>query len=336
MAGGSRIGVVIALAVACRGGSKPADPVSTGPAAPAAVEPQAYVLGSGVARDYRRAAALYAERCADGCGDLAACRSLYELVVDSRGMVPRLEHVGVLMRMCRRGDVLGCALASLMGVADKDAVGPDRLPGDCALGDASACHVELMFAYVDGTGAFDEPVPPEVRHARLERRMDNAASKQCRRGIARACRIMVENETWYCREHMPGTDCVAEVSAARRAERIDPAPLDFAWKQVQASCSAGDADACALIPGRAILPRVLCDAGDYVRCAELGEHGDAHAAELACKAGIGARCTPPGPASGTAGAVVDTVKRLAGDCDTRHDATACKTLAAMRSPSACP
>src|SRR5215510_915772 len=105
MAGGSRIGVVITLAVACRGGSKPADPSPTRPAAPSAVEPQAYVLGDGVARDYRRAAALYAERCADGCGDLAACRSLYQLVVDSRGMVPRLAHAGVLMRMCWRRDV---------------------------------------------------------------------------------------------------------------------------------------------------------------------------------------------------------------------------------------
>jgi hypothetical protein len=72
--------VVLAVVAAC--GSPP--PPSTPPRVLTPLErARVYELAS--ARDYARAAEIYATACADGKGDLPACRKLVEVLVDGRG-----------------------------------------------------------------------------------------------------------------------------------------------------------------------------------------------------------------------------------------------------------
>lgn len=310
---------------------------ATQEASPVSMSPQAYESGSGVARDYRKAAAVYREQCADGCGDLAACRSLFDLAIDSRGIVPRVEHVATLTRMCKRGDSLGCSIASLLGVVDSSTAQPATNTGErCAAGDASACEVELSMAYDEGIGApFEEPETEQELATKLEARMNNAASQLCRRGMVKACNEMVEHETFACRLESPPRNCIADVTADRRARGIDPAPLAYAWERVQQACHDGDADACALVPGHELSAKDLCNAGDYGSCAELATRGDTQAGKIACEAGVGTSCTPPRAGEGTVAAVIDAVKQLDIRCEADRDTEACRQLAALRSPPAC-
>lgn len=305
----------LAVALAC----------SCSTAKPTPIPAQAYERGTGVPRDYRKAAAIYAEQCADGCGELAACRSLFDFAVSGRGFVPHVAQVATLAQMCRRNDVLGCAIGELLLGAT------DHKPfATCADGDRSACDVELMSAYFDGLGmSFEEPPREAEVTARLAHHMTNTASKLCRGGMTKACIDMVQHETYGC-EH----DCIETVSAERRARGIDPAPLQFAWERVNDACRDGDADACDLIPGRELPPRALCEAGDYRRCAELAAHGDAYAGKIACDDGVGTSCVPPRSGPATAVTVVDAVKDLRKRCDA-HEEAACTTLNALRTPPAC-
>ena len=194
-----------------------------------------------------------------------------------------------------------------------------------------------MLAYFDGLGGpVEEPMPEQEVVAMLEHRMNNAASELCHRGMTKACREMVEHETLTCSLDASIGQCIEDVSADRRARGIDPAPLVYAWERVQQVCREGDADACALVPGHELSPQALCNAGDYLSCAELGARGDTHAGKIACESGIGTSCMPPRAGDGTAVAVVDAVKQLHGRCDTHGDAEACRVLAALRSPPPCP
>lgn len=307
--------------VACGSGS------DTPPPTPAS--PDTFLVGN--ARDYRRAATAYAAKCADGCGDLAACRSLFDLEVRSRGIAPKLADFSALVRMCARDDMQACSIVSIVGLvhSETDVGHPEKR---CADGDASACRMELGLAYFGGLSPTEGKVDEAAATAQLERQMTNSASTLCKGGMIDACKSMVEHELSPCLDR---ADCITTVSEARRARKIDPAPLMFAWERVQQACGAGDADACELVPGKHIAPKSLCDAGDFVRCAELGKKGDASAAKVACDAGLGASCVPPRDAGGTAESVVTELQHLRERCLEKHEPDACDAFKAIGSPPAC-
>lgn len=250
-------------------GSPARRPVENTPAP--TVDPRDYELGLGVPRDYRRAVAIYDERCAAGCGDLAACRRAFDLVHVGRGRMPTTDDVGTLMRMCDRGDAIGCGAMAVIGLATghSDIVAAPAPVPDCDAGDQSACEAEL-WSFDATFGPYDEPGATAERderdRTRAEQRLTGTLSRLCRHDMLAACLKIVDDELGYCTE----PTCVADRSAQLVKWGLDPAPLHTAWFATTSACGRGDADACARVPDHAIDPHVLCAAGDYDACAGLG------------------------------------------------------------------
>lgn len=288
------LSAALALALGCGGSSGSSSspgPLSGTPTAARTDDARAYMLGRGVARDYRKAAALYAERCRDGCGDLAACETWLDLSLQQRGMSVTAATFSVAARLCDRKVVEACLIAAMAGVRDKAALEglPDRaaLQTRCDGGDVRACRAEL------GT---DMGLSDSSSHAERMRDLEERVCLEA--DYLPACIASVNS--WYatCQSgeifSAPrGKPCVDARVAWLTGITVDPTPTKRVWSKVEAACSEGDADACRLVPGREIDPRVLCEAGDFGTCERLAEIGDAHAAAVGCTGGLGELCNPP-------------------------------------------
>src|SRR4051794_26626593 len=277
------------------GGGKPAGPpvrdvpISNAPSvkldptrtAARRAEARAFELGTSGTRDYRRAAMIYDELCADGCGDHEACRELIDLAVHERGTVMTPARVAIPARLCDRGDQVACWFASLFGVRDPSAFTAD-LATLCTAGDRKACEGSVEFDFGDVGTVGDVLARPRPLAA-------------CDAGAADGCASLFA-ELWpYCSAHdtAPGTACVEKRAAEWKATGGDPTPLLVAWQQVQALCARGDAKACDWVPGKELDELALCTAGDYFRCQSLANRGEDRARPVACAGGITELCTPP-------------------------------------------
>lgn len=280
-------------------------------------EARALELGTGGTRDYRRAAQLYDELCAAGCGDADACRELVALALNERGTVMTPARLVIPARLCDRGDQVACWVASLFGVRD-----PSTFKGEltalCAAGDRKACDASVVFDIGDVGDVLARPRPLAA----------------CNGGSASGCASLFSGLWAYClaRDIAPGRACVDLRATEWRTAGGDPAPLLASWAQVQALCARGEAEACDSVPGRELDESARCDAGDFARCESLANQGDDRAARVACAGGITERCTPPRPRPSTGGAeALATRDRCA-----KGDVAACQAAMARTQIPACP
>ncbi|HEY1552498.1 MAG TPA: substrate-binding domain-containing protein [Kofleriaceae bacterium] len=259
-----RAAVALAL-VACSG--SPARVVAPKPAPPPLEQARGFELPPH--RDYARAAAIYSDACRDGQGDLLACRKLLAAILHARGTEfddHRLERIADAM--CGNHDLYGCVALSYALDAPRDAplrTEAERARSDpgpaCEHGDAAACDVVLELQGPNMAGA--------VRH--------REASSACNAGVLRGCAELIADVTACAPNN--AARCTLGLEVAWRAG-TKHAEID-ALARVRAACDRGDADACALLPGRELAPAELCAAHDYTACAAAACAGDASADAIA-------------------------------------------------------
>jgi phosphate transport system substrate-binding protein len=274
--------VVAVLLAACGGAARPAAPAI--PASPLA-RAEAFERGAGVPRDYRKAAGLYERHCDAGRGDPEACRRLVRATMAGRGTGVDLLRVAQIESVqCFAGSAPSCAIAmriawraggekhvdslreKLVGLLGED------IDGACERGDVAACEVWLGAQGLDVSGSSGR-----------EAKRDHAADLMCKQGLIAGCVYLVEGVN-LCGYEADAGRCVDEWT--REAGADERAAL--AW--LHRRCDAGDAEACATLPGREVALPELCRAHDYGACAELACLGDAAAAAVAATHGTGANC----------------------------------------------
>lgn len=279
-----------ALAVACAvaacngacGGAKPR-PQPTPPATLEAA--RAAERGTGMPRDYERAAAIYDQLCAGGRGSIEACFDLKDAMVDGRGAKRDVRRIydldGVL---CSRGEPLACyehavldaMQASAMGRRDKDIDTGllDRvlaqLAAACERGDGRACEATVMGGD-SGSAEWDR------RHK---------YSKACLAGRMDACgRVVIELDLCGEPEVDDAAGCEQRLLAEWRSHDFDSDLVADAQKLFD-ECHAGNAQACEHVPTQRIAMSELCAAHDYGACARLGCVGDDAAQAQAIAHGV--------------------------------------------------
>jgi phosphate transport system substrate-binding protein len=253
---------------------------------------QAAERGTGMARDYTKAAAIYATACNEGRGDVAACRRLIGAIGEARG-VDRdvMRAVTIARAICARHDLVGCVVVAyaaprVSGERDEEPVvkaelARDRdLGSECDRGDASACEAALAMQFPNFQGS-----------SGVEEKQNALRAAACRAGVLDGCVALLE-----------GLDlCRFEAGAARCADKLiaewkhyeDRDHLD-ALDRVRGECDRGDAEACETLPGREIAYDVRCRAHDWGACAAMACRGDKAAEEQAKRHAAEANCTKEG------------------------------------------
>jgi hypothetical protein len=328
------------------GAPRPPQPAPAAAAPAAASDPAVHAaarrleLGQGGQRDFMRAASLYRAACADGCGDLTACRHALRLAIAGRGPVVRPDDVRVLHRMCQRGDRAGCGAAQLLDLVMERTSAKVSPPGPtCQGGDAAACDAAVL---LDPPGLFwmppidGPPVLPSAsqRDAALQVRLDGDVARLCERGDLHACVRLLDR--WPVRCVDGDAACVTQLGQDARRLGAHPGLLEAAWTTLDRGCTDGDVDACAVTRPGALDAPALCAAGDLLRCLALAGGGDADASKRACAAGLTAACGP-GPVQ-----LSDPLRPLLDELGTRAaacrggQAAACAGLDQLTGPAACP
>ncbi len=315
-------------------------PVPVATLTPAGFDPRRHLLGAGVARDYRAAAGGYANLCAGGCGDLAACRALATLVKEERGLLPSRDQLPIAARMCARHDPVGCGLIMILmqGVAGAPDEAATAAP--CVEPTSAACDSEVFFAI----GLFEFPTddgPPPANQglARVRGRLEDDLARLCVAGRADACGKLLRTYPFGCDGPAAARCALRRIDEANAAfpdePPVAPTPVLAAGAVLVSACRSGDADACALTDAGPIDPHVLCRAGDLGRCAELARAGDKDAAALACQAGQTHWCDPATAERATVNAMIEELRQLAAAC-AGGDGAACAQRRALVTPAACP
>jgi hypothetical protein len=279
--------------------------------------------GRGVPRDYRKAVEIYRAACHDGCGELASCQRLFRLAGDDRGVVmPGKEMVTLVGRLCDRHDEYACIASVLVGLRDERAIphveDKDKLLASCEAGDLAACQLTIFGASFNFGGS-----------STVEEREQTAAQKACLLGDVDGCVTVAKHWQYRCE----GKDLLACLDA-ETAEWVkddaglakEAAELHDVVKRVITACTDGDRDACEAI-GKDIPRTQLCDAGDFDACRKLADDGDAHAKQIACAAGIDAKCDVKVPAQPDARAVGEFLRLARQQCDKDHNQQMCDELA---------
>jgi TPR repeat protein len=276
--------VALVLLAACRGSSR-AREASKPPMSPLD-RARAFERGSGEPRDYTTAYALYAQLCRDGAGDAEACRRQLRMLAEARGAPAgdrdalRRRYGDLARAVCeRQHNAVACYVAALAS-GSAEAVPPavraelDQPRHSCEAGDVDAC--ELALSGFDFSGS----------SGRKEER-ERAAAMGCSKDDIMLCAAVVRELT-ECRVQ-PGIErCRDQLVATWRAN--DDRERLAALSKLDTACAAGDADACAAIPGRELARDALCKAHDYNACAELrclgnqvaGADAEAHGGEANC------------------------------------------------------
>jgi hypothetical protein len=204
-----------------------------------------------VARDYRRAAQIYEQRCRRGEGDLAACRELVFAALRHRGdaKIVGFDGAAVLQRACDHGDWQACAFravdfdrAKARAACDAGtpaacvaAVSADAFSQSGTVEDEDrqrlerACRADFVEACIDLTGPGRQALAPDLaEHLR----------RACKAGDADACAAAGTpiSPAELCRAH--------DYEACAVAGKTDPAALERA-------CDAGVPSACTDLAVRA-------------------------------------------------------------------------------------
>lgn len=291
------VALVLLVLAGCRAEprSSPLPRPTGAPAAPRSmlVQAEAWERGDGVRRDYGRAAALYEEACREGKGDLAACRRLLDAIGEARGARSDRERlISLATAMCLDGgDTEACVLSMFIWLGRSAPSTPqaraierkleeldvEHIDERCAAGEVRACEGFLamsgMFFGGDGSSAEEE--------------RDAARAVLCKDGQLARCGDLIDDVT-ACAGAPDPEACVERV--VDDWTQYEARDLLDALARVRRGCDAGDARACAVLPGRAIPREELCAARDYGACAELGCRGDADAARLGADNGARVRC----------------------------------------------
>jgi len=285
----SLVGLVLLAVTAC-GSPRATDPVPVAPAAtPQAA--RAAERGTGVPRDFERAATIYAALCDDGRGALDACFALVDAIEEARGTAyDRQREIGLDNMLCRRGDSVACVSSILLRDVDAPVrqrpLGAGEPPDDtqiaelkrqlgrvkdaCERGDGRAC--ELVASESGGDGST----------AQYERRKMYGVA--CRAGRFQSC-WQIAYDLEMCDAADDVAACEARQVAAWRANEYDADRIAAATSLTDA-CHAGDARACDGLPNRRIPLAALCAAHDYRACGELGCIGDDAAGAVALAHGV--------------------------------------------------
>ena len=248
-------------------GSTPPKPAPSHHAAPPVSQLERgldFERGRGVARDYRRAVAVYRDACRDGCGELASCQRLFKLAAVDRGVVIDGREMATLAtRLCDRHDMNGCIASLLMGVRGEDAImKPEPEEGEkaCEAGDLGACQLIEFSAGFNFGGS-----------STVEERAHRAEEKACQLGDLDGCVERMKHEQNECGEQEASACIEAKLAMLRTgwgASAEDQRQFDEMAGELRAiahttitACTDGDADACEAI--HRDIPRAqLCDAGD--------------------------------------------------------------------------
>jgi phosphate transport system substrate-binding protein len=210
--------------------------------------------GDGVARDYQAAADVYRAACADGSGDLAACRRLLNFELEGRGVdVDHARAQALAAAICARDDLTGCLVTALSdNNPSQELIEKCRrlleLPCDAA--HLARCEVPL------------EPFASTKRGSSRQAASREFAGRGCALGVIEAC---VDLRSAAGKEH------------------------DAAVVVLTGACRRGDATACDSID-QPLDAAPLCKAHDYNACMALGCAGDASAAEIARAHGVELEC----------------------------------------------
>jgi hypothetical protein len=209
----------------------------------------AYEMGRGVPRDYRRAAAIYLELCLATCDNSEACQRWYEMVAAFRGVaIVGRDYVRVAWAMCARGNPFACENGHMVPADLEPQI------ARCRAGAHDACEYAS-------------------RHRGVELLVD-----ACAAGMAKHCNEVFRFYTSDCA--VRDRACVAGKIAALAPENARR--LRLAYDTLVTRCDRGDAEACANLPGREVAKAARCDARDYHICFQL--HDDARAHAVVCSA----------------------------------------------------
>jgi TPR repeat protein len=321
--------LLAAVACAACGSTPPPAPAHHAPAPVAQVERGLdFERGRGVPRDYRKAVEIYRAACHDGCGELASCQRLFRLASGDRGIVmPGKELLALVSRLCDRHDMNACVAAVLIGARGDDVIphvdDKDKQVEQCEAGDLAACQLTMFAASFNFGGS-----------STVEEREQRAAEKACTLGDPDGCNSVAEH--W--RNECEGKDLVtcldalgAEDGGALAKEYAETRDI---VKRAITACTDGDVDACDAV-GKELPPAQLCDAGDFDACRKLAEAGDAHAKELACAAGLDAKCDVKVPRQPDARAIAGELQFLRGHCEKQHEQEMCAELAQLTAVPRC-
>jgi TPR repeat protein len=321
-------------------GSTPPKPAPSHHAAPPVSQVERgldFERGRGVARDYRKAVAVYRDACHDGCGELASCRRLFKLAAVDRGvLIDGREMATLASRLCDRHDMNGCIASLLMGVRGEDAImkhQPEEGLKACEAGDLGACQLIEFSAGFNFGGS-----------STVEERAHRAQEKACQLGDLDGCIERMKYEVNAC-EGQEASACIEAKLAMLRtgwgSAAEDQKAFDDMAGELHAiehatttACTDGDADACEAL--HRDIPRVqLCDAGDYDACEALAKAGDDHAKQLACAAGIDVGCAVKLPPRVAPRDYAQSLLFLRQQCTQMKSQQACDLLAKETAPARC-
>lgn len=271
---------VLVIVAACSSASKPRPPLAHRDAP--ACAPADAIAGRGQPRDYQRATTCYARACADGCGDYEACVGYLDLTNRDRGEVFGFTHIAIAARMCDRGYLPSCLVAAFASVRRPDVFDQASDIGvRCDAGDLAACEIAVRL----DLGMGDSESVEELRHQRFER--------MCAGGSLAGCMLRLNKAGVRPCEGADAAACRAAAPRVLEEVRAEHAWAENAVARVTVACDNGDADACAVLPGRAIPDASLCAAHDFQACDRLAKDGDAQARRHACEVGLTSWCDPP-------------------------------------------
>lgn len=242
---------------------------------------RAFERGTGVARDYAQAAAIYAQACQDGRGDRVACRRLLLAILEGRGADGNRARAAAIARtLCdQTADDFGCFLH--MYTTDReDQVSPGVARAFDRERVCDADHLDVCETGMD--------LVFSTKHGSTHEWKERAFNERgCALGVLDRCRDLVHTVTWCADE--PGAAACVERAMAGWRKADDQDRLD-AVARLGKACDAGDAGACGALPGRELAPSALCSAHDWAACAVAGCLGDTRAARLAEQHGGTANC----------------------------------------------
>lgn len=246
---------LVALAACTTPSAKPVAPAAPRHVATPLERARAYELGDGVARDYAAAAAIYAQQCADGAGDVVACHRLLRARLEARGVdEDRATGFALATALCdRRDDAEGCTISALAArepSAHAVAVVERMLATPCDAQHRARCELPRdPFRWLNQSSS--------VEHADHE-----FDAQGCALGVLDAC---------------------------TRLRNASGPEHDAAVATLGTSCDRGDAEACTAID-RPIDAAQRCAAHDFAACGQVGCAGDAASAELAATHHVHVRC----------------------------------------------
>lgn len=180
-----------------------------------------YERGDGVARDFRRAAALLEQSCDHGRGNASACRRLAVAQWRGRG-VPKQALVGALLRhACERGDWLACGVYTPFDEAKARAA--------CDGSEPEACVALASLRVFSQSG--------EVEFERLE-----FLARACERSVLEGCFQLVEWLGDQAAAEAP--DAVERIRAECKRGDVDACAAAGTPIPPRELCAAGDLEAC--------------------------------------------------------------------------------------------